>query len=188
MDKNSEIIRTEIVRILNENGKIRGTELAKRVIEKMGNEKIVYREISALVETGEVEKRVHSRAHIEYELINLYESVSNQLKNLHKEINIIFEEINNFEETCKVKKVSFHERLRSTIHLINIVQSSDGIMKLLSYYPAFKKDKMFPQIKRKIEDSWELIMNSIAHQPEEDFLNQILENLRISQTETKNVN
>ena len=87
-----------------------------------------------------------------------------------------------------MKKVSFHERLRSTIHLINIVQSSDSIMKLLSYYPAFKKDKMFPQIKRKIEDSWELIMNSIAHQPEEDFLNQILENLRISQTETKNVN
>ena len=88
MDKNSEIIRTEIVRILNENGKIRGTELAKRVIEKVGNEKTVYREISALVETGEVEKKVHSRAHIEYELINLYESVSEQLKNLHKEINL----------------------------------------------------------------------------------------------------
>ena len=35
MDKNSKIIRTEIVRILNENGKIRGTELAKRVIEKV---------------------------------------------------------------------------------------------------------------------------------------------------------
>ena len=143
MDKNSEIIRTEIVRILNENGKIRGTELAKRVIKKVGNEKTVYREISALVETGEVEKKVHSRAHIEYELINLYESVSNQLKNLHKEINIIFDEIHNFEQTCKEEKVSFHERLRSTTYLINIVQSSDSIMKLLSYYPAFKKIKCF---------------------------------------------
>ena len=61
-------------------------------------------------------------------------------------------------------------------------------MKLLSYYPAFKKDKMFSQIKRKIDDSWELIMKNIAHQPEEDFLNQILENLRISQTNTNNVN
>ena len=50
MDKNSEIIKIEIIRILNENGKIRATELAKRVIEKMGNEKIVYREISELVE------------------------------------------------------------------------------------------------------------------------------------------
>ncbi len=57
MDKNSEIIKTEIIRILNENGKIRGTELAKRVIEKVGNEKIVYREISALVESGDVEKK-----------------------------------------------------------------------------------------------------------------------------------
>ena len=188
MDKNSEIIRTEIIRILNESGKIRGTELAKRVIKKMGNEKIVYREISMLVEAGEVEKKVHSRSHIEYELVNLYESVNNQLKNLHKEINIIFEEINNFEETSKEEEKSLHERLRSTIHLINLVQSSDSIMKLLSYYPAFKKDKMFPQIKRKIDDSWELIMNNILHQPEEDFLNQIFENLRILQINTKNVN
>ena len=85
MEKDSQIIRTEIIRILNENGKIRGTELAKRVIEKMGNEKTVYREISALVEAGEIEKKVHSRSHIEYELINLYESVNNQLKSLHKE-------------------------------------------------------------------------------------------------------
>ena len=33
MSKNLGIIRTEIIRILNENGKIRGTELAKRVIK-----------------------------------------------------------------------------------------------------------------------------------------------------------
>ena len=39
MDKNSEIIKIEIIRILNESGKIRGTELAKRVIKKIGNEK-----------------------------------------------------------------------------------------------------------------------------------------------------
>ena len=188
MDKNKEIIKTEIIRILNENGKIRGTELAKRVIKKVGNEKIVYREISALVESGEIEKKVHSRAHIEYELINLYESVNNQLKNLHKEINIIFEEINNFENISQEEKFSFHERLRSLMHLIHIVQATDGIMKLLSYYPTFKKDKMFPQIKRKIDDCWELIMNNISHQPEEDFLNKILENLRITQIDSKNVN
>ena len=97
MDKNSEIIKTEIMRILNENGKIRGTELAKRVIEKVGNEKIVYREISALVEAGEIDKKVHSRSHIEYELINLSESVNTQLKNLHKEIEMIYEEILKFQ-------------------------------------------------------------------------------------------
>jgi hypothetical protein len=64
MDKNSDIIKIEIIRILNENGKIRGTELAKRVIKKVGNEKIVYREIGALVESGEIEKKIHSRSHI----------------------------------------------------------------------------------------------------------------------------
>jgi len=70
MDKNSEIIKIEIIRILNENGKIRGSELAKRVIKKVGNEKTVYRKISELVESGEIEKKVHSRSHIEYENMN----------------------------------------------------------------------------------------------------------------------
>ncbi|MBT8243573.1 MAG: hypothetical protein HKP34_07770, partial [Nitrosopumilus sp.] len=97
MDKNSEIIKTEIIRILNENGKIRGTDLAKRVIAKVGNEKIVYREISSLVESGEIDKKVHSRSHIEYELINLSESVNTQLKNLHQEVELIYDEISNFE-------------------------------------------------------------------------------------------
>ena len=188
MDKNSEIIKTEIIRILNENGMIRGTDLAKRVIEKVGNEKIVYREISALVEAGEIDKKVHSRSHIEYELINLSESVNNQLKHLHKEINIIFDEIANFEFTAKEENFSHHERLRSIIHQIHIVQSTDGIMKLLSYYPAFKKDKMYSQIIRKINDCWETIMNSIIHQQEKDFLNEVLANLRISHIDTKNVN
>jgi DNA-binding HxlR family transcriptional regulator len=188
MEKNSQIIRTEIIRILNENGKIRGTELARRVIEKMGNEKTVYREISALVEAGEIEKKVHSRSHIEYELINLYESVNNQLKSLHKEIGTVFEEIKNFGMISKEENYSFHERLRSVIHLIHIVQSTDGIMKLLSYYPAFKKDKMFSQINRKIEDCWKIIMDDIAHQPEEDFLNEVLANLRMPQIDISNVN
>ncbi len=188
MKKNSEIIKIEIIRILNENGKIRGTELAKRVIEKVGNEKMVYREISELVEAGEIEKKIHSRSHIEYDLINLSESVNSQLKNLHKEIAIIFDEISNFDSTNREEKFSFHERLRSVIHSIHIVQSTDGVMKLLSYYPAFKKDKMFSQINRKINDCWEIIMNTIAHQPEDNFLNEILANLRILQFDLKNVN
>ena len=169
-------------------GKTRGTELAKRVIEKVGNEKIVYREISALVESGEIEKKIHSRSHIEYELINLSESVNSQLKNLHKEVDIIHEEISSFEKIAIEEKWSYHERLRSIIHQIHIIQSTGGIMKMLSYYPAFKKDKMFSQITRKINDCWESIMNSIAHQEEEGFLNEVLANLRISHIDSKNVN
>ena len=57
MDITSEIIRTEILRVLNEGGKIRGNELAERVIKKVGNEKIVYREISSLVQSGEIIKK-----------------------------------------------------------------------------------------------------------------------------------
>lgn len=188
MDKNSEIIRTEIIRILNENGKTRGTELTKKVIKKVGNEKMVYREISALVEAGEIEKKMYSKSHIEYELINLSESVNNQLKNLHKEAGIIYEEITNLDIASKDEKLSFHERLRSAIHSIHIVQSIDGIMKLLSFYPTFKKDKMFSQINRKIDDCWQAIMSIIVHQPEKDFLNEVLANLRITRLDSNNIN
>jgi hypothetical protein len=47
---------------------------------------------------------------------------------------------------------------------------------------------MFSQIKRRIDDSWQSIMENIAHQPEEDFLNEILGNLRMSQIDSRNVN
>ena len=187
MDKKSEIIKTEIIRILNESGKIRGNELAKRVIEKVGNEKIVFREISELVEKGEIEKTVHSRSYIEYELIDLSESVNTQLKNLHNEINLIFEEIKKFQNS-KDENFSYHERLRNTIHLIQIIQSAESIMKLLSYYSTFKKDKMFSQIKRKINDCWDALMNSIIHQPEVDFLNEIITNLQVGKKNQNNFN
>ena len=145
-------------------------------------------EISSLVEAGEVEKRVHSRSHIEYELVDLSESVNNQLKDLHKEIENILDEITNFDIACKEEKAPFHERLRLIIRIIHIVQSTDGVMKLLSYYPSFKKDKMFSQINRKINDCWQSIMNAITHQLEEDFLNEVITNLRISRYGSKNVN
>jgi len=187
MDEKSEIIKTEIIRILNESGKIRGNELAKRVIEKVGNEKIVFREISELVEKGEIEKTVHSRSYIEYELIDLSESVNTQLKNLHNEINLILEEIIKFQNS-KDENCSYHERLRNTIHLIQIIQSAESIMKLLSYYSTFKKDKMFSQIKRKINDCWDALMNSIIHQPEVDFLNEIITNLQVGKKNQNNFN
>ncbi|MDW7641460.1 MAG: hypothetical protein SCG72_03540 [Nitrosarchaeum sp.] len=97
MVTDTNIIRTEILRVLNESGKLRGTELTSRVIKKVGNEKLVHREISLLVESGEVERRMFSKAHIEYELINLSESVNNQLKSIHNEIELIFEGINEFK-------------------------------------------------------------------------------------------
>jgi hypothetical protein len=61
-------------------------------------------------------------------------------------------------------------------------------MKLLAYYPAFKKDKMFSQINRRTSDCWETIMEIITHQSEENFLNDILSNLRVSQLVSKNIN
>ena len=115
------------------------------------------------------------------------ESVNTQLKNLHNEINLIFEEIKKFQNS-KDENFSYHERLRNTIHLIQIIQSAESIMKLLSYYSTFKKDKMFSQIKRKINDCWDALMNSIIHQPEVDFLNEIITNLQVGKKNQNNFN
>jgi DNA-binding HxlR family transcriptional regulator len=184
----TDIIRTEILRVLNESGKIRGSELTSRVIKRVGNEKMVHREISLLVESGEVERKMYSKSHIEYQIINISESVNNQLKGVHKEIEVIFEDIREFKEIIEQNKIEFQERLRTTIHLIHIVQSIDGVMKLLSHYPTFKKDRMFSQITRKISDCWEGMMDVIVHQPEEEFLNEVIANLRISQIGSESVN
>lgn len=184
----SDIIRTEILRVLNESGKIRGNELTSRVIKRVGNEKMVHREISLLVESGEVERKMYSKSHIEYQIINISETVNNQLKEVHKEIEVIFEDIQEFKEIIEQNKLEFQERLRTTIHLIHIIQSIDAVMKLLSHYPTFKKDRMFSQITRKISDCWEGIMDIIVHQPEEEFLNEVIGNLRISQIGTESVN
>lgn len=187
MKNNSEIIKIEILRIINENGKIRGTELVKRVTKSVGSEKIVYREISELVESGEIERKIYSKDHIEYDLVNLQESANNQLKKMFKELKIILDEINDFDIVSKENEIMFQERLRIVIHFIHTVQSIDGIMKILSFYPTFKKDKMFSQINRKINDCWELIMNIMVHQ-EEGFLNKILSNMRVLQLNSKNLN
>jgi hypothetical protein len=184
----SDIIKTEILRVLNESGKIRGSELTSRVIKKAGNEKMVYREISALVESGEIGKKMYSKSHIEYELINISESVNNQLKSVHNEIESIFEEIIEFKDIIQQNKIEFQERLRITIYFIHTIQSTDGVMKLLSHYPSFKKDRMFSQITRKISDCWENIMDCIAHEPEEEFLNEVIANLRMAQIGLDSVN
>ena len=47
---------------------------------------------------------------------------------------------------------------------------------------------MFSQITRKIADCWENIMESIVHQPEGEFLNEVIANLRMSQIGTQSVN
>lgn len=188
MVEDANIIRTEIFRVLNECGKMRGSDLTSRVIKRVGNEKMVHREISLLVESGEIGKKMYSKSYIEYELVNISESVNNQLKSIHSEINMISEEIKEFMEIIKQNKIEFQERLSATIHFVHIVQSTDGVMKLLSHYPTFKNDKMFSQITRKISDCFEGIMEIIVHQPEEEFLNQVISNLRISQIGSQSVN
>lgn len=184
----SEIIKTEIIRVLNENGKTRATELLKRVLKKIGNEKMIYREISSLVESGQIGKKIYDKSHIEYELIDLSKTANAQLKNLHYELESSLVQLQKFYDDTNRINIENHEKIRTIIEFIHIVQSIEGIMKLLSYYPVFKNDKMFSQINRKIFDYWEKIMEFINHQTDEEFLNNILSNIRIAKINSKNIN
>jgi hypothetical protein len=187
MEYNANVIRTEIIRILNENGRTRGTELVKRVIKKTGNEKAAYRKISALLESGEIERIVHSKSHIEYEIVNLSESANKQLKIIHKELDIALAELKEIKEPERIEK-DYRQRIRTTICFIHMVQSIESVMRLLSYYPMFKKDRMFSQINRKISDYWQIVMGFIMQQPEEEFLNEVLANIMITYPSSENVN
>ena len=189
MNKALDVVKVEIVRILSENGTLRDADLVRQVLRKVGSsEKTVYQGISALVQAGEIERRVHSKTYVEYGLVNLSEAISNQLKNLYQEIKMTHTEISNFLGVSDREDFTFYERLQSVIHQIHVVQSTDGIMRLLSYYPAFKKDQMYSHITRKITDCWEAIMGNIDHQTEEHFLNDVLVNLRVSRFDSQNVN
>lgn len=188
MIKDSAIIRTEIIRVLHESGRIRGNELVNRVIKKTGNEKMIYREISSLVESGEVDKKMKSKSHIEYELINLSEAANNQLKDVHNDINSILDAIKEFDQIKDQNNMTHQEKLRAIIHFIQIVQSTDAIMRLLSQYPNFRKDKMFSQITRKLNDCWEGILEYLVHQPENEFLNELIKNLKMTKINPNNLN
>ena len=178
MENKTQIIRTEIIRVLNESGKIRSSELIRRVSKKIDNKKMIYREISSLVESGEIERKIHDKSHIEYALIDLSELVNEQLKGIYNELEKNFAKFNKTYEIM-TNDEKYQQRVRMITQLIHVTQATQSTMRLLSYYPSYKKDKMFSQINRKIDDIWKKTMDSIIHQPEEDFLNDVINNLRI---------
>ena len=135
-----------------------------------------------------LKKNVHSKSYIEYELVDLSESVSCQLQDLHKELETIYEEIENFEIVVDMDDLSYYDRIRTTIHQIHTVQTIDGIMNLLSFYPAFRTDKMSSQVHRKLCDCWGSLMDNILDQPEDSFFYDVIEDLRILPMDSKNVN
>jgi len=71
MALDSEEIRHEIREILK-SGRTRGKKLADQIIEKIGSEKTVYREIRLMCDSGEIRKMEYNRANIEYELANFF--------------------------------------------------------------------------------------------------------------------
>lgn len=186
--KNYEIIRVEILRVLNENGKTRASDLLNRVLKKAGNEKLIYREISSLVESGQIEKIVYDKSHIEYQLNELSNKANAELKKLYQELESSLSQLQKFHDESTLFNIKYDEKIRMVINFIHEVQSIEGILKLLSYYPIFKNDKMYSQINRKIFDYWEKIMQFINYQKDEEFLNDILSNIKMTEINYKSIN
>ncbi len=156
--KGSDIIRAEIMRILNENGRTRGTELAKRAIKKVGDEKTVY-----------------DKSHIEYEIINYDKLASEQLEEIYYNIDTVFVTTQEFSLD---ERIPFYDRLRHVVDLIYAIEDINGMMRMLSFYPTFKRDKMFGQIIRRVDDCWHEIMKVISSQKERDFIDSVFDCLR----------
>jgi len=169
-------IRHEIRQILRSEGRTRSKKIADQVMKKVGSEKTVYREIKNLCNLGEIRKIEHSRADIEYELVELADAIDKQLAIVFKNLDEIKESLNKLHEKMEKTKLPYIERLSKIVLSIKQLQKLEARMKILSMFPLFKKSKSFNYIEKQIERTWDLILGLTAHQHDEKFLYELMYN------------
>ena len=169
-------IRHEIRQILQREGRTRSKKIADQVIRKVGSEKTVYREIKNLCDLGEIRKIEHSRADIEYELVELADAIKNQLAIVSNNLREIKESLDKFQEKMEKTELTYIERLSKIVFSIKLLQKLQARMKILSIYPVFKKSTSFNGIEKQIEKTWDLILDLTAHQHDEKFLYELMYN------------
>ena len=180
MTLDSSNIRHEIRRILTESGRTRGKELADEVIEIVGSEKTVYREIKAMYEEGELERTEHNRAKVEYELKNVTKIIEGKLQFLHDQAKNIYENLEKFHKETYNKKTMPHylQRLSTLVFCIKQTQNIQTTLKILEAFPVFRKSKSFYYLQKLTDKMWASIIGNISHQPEEKFIEEIFMNFR----------
>ena len=177
MALDSDKIRHEIREILR-SGHTRGKQLADQVIEKIGSEKTVYREMKNMCDSGEIRKIEHNRANIEYELVNLSDYVDNNLKQVLDFLDNVNDSLKRYDDRIKNEKITLQyiERLAGLVFDIKRLQNCESRLRILSLFPAFEKSKMFSEIHDKKEKTWKFLISLIAHNPESNFVNEMLVN------------
>ena len=125
MALDSSKIRRKIRRILTENGRTRGKELADEVVKTIGSEKTVYREIKAMYDEGELERTEHNRAKVEYELKDVTKIIEGKLQFLYNQAKNIYENLEKFHEDTYNKKTipSYGQRLFTLVFCIKQTQN-----------------------------------------------------------------
>lgn len=175
MALDSEKIRHEIRHIL-QGGQTRSKDLADRVIQKVGSEKTVYREIKLMYDSGEIKKNESNRANITYELADLSKEIESYLSIMNRQLDEILEYINESHEKLDSKNTFPLQALTVMVTTIRELQKFEARLKIMSYFPAFKKTKQFNEIHLKSNNVWDDIFHLIAHQKDKNLINELMIN------------
>jgi len=178
----AEEIRHEIREFLSVNGKSRGKTIADHVILKgIGSEKTVYREIKEMWKSGELNKTEHSRAFIEYELVEMSEVIEKRLEYTQHVVDNIDENLTNFYAKLKNPKKKMHklDRLYFIVSRMKQLQTIETLLRIYENHEAFKKSKTYTEQKRKIVEFWKRFYEFIFTQPEKDFSYEVFRNFTV---------
>jgi len=175
----SEKIRHELREFLKSNGPTRARSLANHIVEKLNvSEKTVYREIKELTKSGEFKKSEHSRANVEYELVELAKNVETLLSNVINSTNNLEHRVVTIGNTLdKKRKERFPlETLSNFMSCIKQLQKNEARLKILSIYPAIKKHKQFSYLEKKNQTLWKLLVTYILRYNDSKLVNELLLN------------
>ena len=178
----AEEIRREIRKFLSVNGKSRGKAIADHVIlEGIGSEKTVYREIKEMCTSGELHKTEHSRAFIEYELVEMSKVIEKRLEYTQHIVDNIEENIAHYYPIMNnpKKKMPKPDRLMFIVQRMKQLQTVETILRIYENHEAFKKSKTYTEQKRKITEFWKRFYEYIFTQPEKEFSYDVFRNFTV---------
>lgn len=178
MALDSAKIRREIRNILTKNGPTRGKELADQVIGKgIGSQKTVYREIKTMCNDELLERIVHNRGNIEYELRAISVSIEKRLKFYEDVLNEINDELNELNSKMNNTKIPLYiSRLFPIVTSMKQLQKVETSFRIYGMFPAIRKSRYFTRQNKKVEELWKFIFEIVSNQPEEKFLQEMFMN------------
>ena len=182
MGIDSNEIRNEIIRILEEYGSQRSKKLADQVLQKVGSEKTVYREIKAMAENGRI-RRTGSGQHISYDIQSVTERNEFALLQLLEYAKNNNEYLIRTQKTIAHKKQLYHIMVLADIVFgIKQLQIIETRFKILKMFGALRKLEYFKKLEKQIEKNWTIIWSlialDVARSKKSDIVGEVLMNFQ----------